>query len=858
MTAPRSTSFARLVLLAFAWCVATAHAADPSLEVTANRERIYVGESFILQVKVGGADERTEPDLSQIRGCRVKALGSQDISNYSIVIINGRMQRQGFSGRVYVYELTPEAAGTFVAGPVSVRAGDKVFSADGPQVTVVGITRQETVKVGVAASRTAVLVDEPFDITLTVRIRRLAGRYADTEPLYPGNPPVLTIPYLDAPGIEGVKGPDIVPFLNAHLAGRGQPGMAINKFTVPDDPLGFGGFFGGAGVMGSRPATFTFEKRAVQENGTSYTEYRLTVPYSPLEEGNYTFGPVEFKGPVPVEVDERGQASGTDIFAVGPAVTVRVIPPPEADRPDSYIGALGSNLVVQAALDAQTCNVGDPLTLTLAIDGAVQMRNIFPPRLSLQTNLIGNFEVYDDSVKTLKRDTGRQYAYTLRPRKAGSMELPPLAVSYYDLAAREYRTVHTDPIPLKVRQAVEVTASQIIGNVTGPATRLTAPPPDVDLTPAAMRAGANGSRPIAVWGSTPRVLAILGAGPAVFILVWIASSALRRRERRCLLRRSRTALRRAVHTMRRPPAAGTSADQHARLCMSLRHFVGDRLGMAADALTPADAAALLRRQGASAENAQAFETVMGRHFNGAYGTGAAPTADEIAAACRLLENLDRELARPDRAESHPSALRALLPWIVAAGVLHAPSESHALTADEANFLWTEANTLLASAHERRDYAAAAQTYQRLIDAGVRNADVLYNQGTALLQAGRYEDAIRVLARAERYDGSQPDIARNLQIAKARKAGLKTRVTLWDRVLLFWHYRLPGATRVMLGAIGFMTLWLALAAFHLRRRSIGRGLMGIALVLLILFGSSALTTLLQEQTARRPVFTSAAP
>ena len=165
---------------------------------------------------------------------------------------------------------------------------------------------------------------------------------------------------------------------------------------------------------------------------------------------------------------------------------------------------------------------------------------------------------------------------------------------------------------------------------------------------------------------------------------------------------------------------------------------------------------------------------------------------------------------------------------------------------------------MTSARTPADYVAAADEYQKLIDLGVRNAPLFYNQGTAFLQAGRYDDALRILARAECYGGAQPDVTRNLQIARARKAGLKTRVTLWDRVLLFWHYRLPADTRILVAAAGFSLWWLGLALRVLRRPTAARRIMTVAVLVLIAFGSSAVTTLLQEQSARRPVFANAKP
>src|ERR1035437_2118493 len=94
-------------------------AEDISVKVEVNRNQLYLGESFILQVNVSGAGE-AEPDLSQIKNGKVRSLGKQNISNFSISFVNGQMTRQGFSGLIISYEITPLTAGPFQAGPVVV------------------------------------------------------------------------------------------------------------------------------------------------------------------------------------------------------------------------------------------------------------------------------------------------------------------------------------------------------------------------------------------------------------------------------------------------------------------------------------------------------------------------------------------------------------------------------------------------------------------------------------------------------------------------------------------------------------------------------------------------------------------
>ncbi|GAI92914.1 unnamed protein product, partial [marine sediment metagenome] len=213
------------------------------------------------------------------------------------------MTRQGFSGLIISYEITPLAAGPFRAGPTIVTVNGRSYKVEGPSLTVTDIEKQDLVTLAITSSSETVLIDEPFDITLTVQIKRLSGKFAGAEPIFPDNAPVLTIPWLVMEGIPGLNGPDINQILNKMLIQNKRPGFAINDYTRQPDFFDFSSFMSGS----KRRALFALSRRLTRQNGTDYVEYSLTLPYSPIDEGNYVFGPVVFKGSVPVETDDMGK-----------------------------------------------------------------------------------------------------------------------------------------------------------------------------------------------------------------------------------------------------------------------------------------------------------------------------------------------------------------------------------------------------------------------------------------------------------------------------------------------------------------------------------------------------------------------
>jgi len=626
-------------------CLALAaalRAEDVSLSAEANRSQLYVGESFILQINIAGSAD-IEPDLSQIRNARIRPLGKQNISNISISFVNGKMTRQGFSGLVCSYEITPLAAGPFRAGPIRTETDKGRLEIEGPLLTVTDIEAQDWVLLAVVPSRETVLIDEPFDIALSLRIKLPKGLPAGIQPLFPNQPPALSVPWLTLDAAPGLQGPDIQRVMSELLIPNGQPGFRINEFTRRPDIFDFSSFMGGP-----PPAVFALDRRLVSLGGQDYFEYGLTLSYTARDEGNYVFGPVVFKGPIPVSAPDRGQAERRALFAVGAAATVRVVPPPEAGRPAGFTGALGSNLVAQARLDTNECLLGDPLILTLELSGPVRFDKMAPPKLSLQTNVTSLFTVYDNTVTTERGPDACRFVYTLRPHQAGAIQVPPIEVFFYDVASRGYAAAVTQPIPLRVRQGREVTAAELRGHTNLAAASAQAAD-DRRLDPAPIRTELAGAQPAPLLGG-PSWLRLAAAG----ILVYLANGLLRfgmlLRRRYAPRRRHRRALPRALKKLalaRRMSRADPSTAGHL-LCDALRRYLAERLDAPSAGLTPDDARRLLAEAGVPAPLLDELISLFELHFEAGY--SAQPAAGDLAADSRrigaLLQALDPALRTP--------------------------------------------------------------------------------------------------------------------------------------------------------------------------------------------------------------------
>ena len=829
-------------LLIVAAIVSPARAADIALEVTANRADIYLGESVLLTVNVSGISESPQPDMSGIRDCAVRLLDSRNQSSHQITIVNGRIQRTDFSGWTLAYEVTPQIAGRVTIGPVRLTADGRTLTAPGPSIQVSGIEAQDDVRIGIRASRDTVLVDEPFDIALTIAIRE---PQPGASPLDAAAPPSLNVGYLDGAAIAGLDMPDVRGTLQRLLLqGRNQPGFLINSYTVPRDPFSMDNFFNMDDFRSQSPARFQFENAAKEEGGKRYVEYSLKLTYTPKEEGTYTFGPALFKGDIVQGIDAAGRKAMKRVFAVGPASAVRVIPPPDKGRPPSYVGVIGSDLQVDAALDTQNCNVGDPLTLTLTISGNVNLKQLVPVDLTSQTNLTRSFRVYEDSVQVRTREGGtKEYAYTIRPIQSGTLEVPPIDVSFYDIKTRAYKTVQSRPIPLVVRQVAEVGRDTVIDTTTnrpaagGPtmrASRLVIAPLDVEPAGAEDNPISMASWQVVAAIAAPGVYALVLS--LAYAMVWFKRVAAKRR------RKNAYAWAADILTQTRTVTDGNPADARAAVWSALRHYLADRFGVPEAGFTPADAHRLLAQRNLPPESVARFCAFLENCFNSSYTSGAGGSAglpEACAQAAAMLPSIEATFASPPARHRSPDVLLCL---VALAGCM---STARGDNLQERWFIWDQANSKMTTAATAGEARQAAEAYLGLVGMGVRNGPLFYDLGTALLKAGRYDDALSSLLRAERYMGSTPEIRRNLLIAVRQKAKDPDASLPWYRLLLAWHYGLPVSWRITVAVLAFVLIWPGLLLRWLGLRRLGAGLLAIALIVWVLYGSSAAATWHQE-------------
>lgn len=405
--------------------------ADVTVTATADPLRLYLGDSFVLQITVEGASAAKEPDLSSVPDLECTFVGGQDRSSRSVTIINGRRSEQVFQGYVMQWRVRPLKAGKIKVPSVRVEVHGAMHATNELFITVREPVDHADFKLKLVCDRTTAYVGEPIPMRLVWYIGR------EVEPA------VFS-------GSDGGDVFDIVPSADAKAL--------ADQRSNPRSPYRNVQFVGGTavGVLG----------QGVHE-GRSFTT--LTVEFSVIPK---RAGEIEV-GPYAAAFDATMGAFRSERVVIAcEKVGLRVSALPDAGKPVGFNGLIG-RFTIEATAGASEANVGDPVTLTVSIRGAPPMDRVKAPELELIPGFTEGFKGSPEGWEA-KRDgaaSERVFTTTIRPKSDAVTAIPSIPLSFFDTETGAYRTAATAPIPLRVRPTREVTvADAVVGakSIAGP------------------------------------------------------------------------------------------------------------------------------------------------------------------------------------------------------------------------------------------------------------------------------------------------------------------------------------------------------------------------------------------------------
>ncbi len=418
-----------MTLALAAWvCAGVARADDVTVRARVEPATVEVGGQAVLTIEVEGKFRRSvAPELPALEDFDVFEAGTSQ--NFSFV--NG----QASSSITFSYVLQPRKEGTFRIEPIRLVLGDKQYTANPVVVQVVAggasiptpnappasagtpgtalPSQDESIFVAAAVDRDTVYVNEQVTWTL--------GYYAD------GRVELLRAPNYSPPSAEGFWVEDLPP---------------QNKYN----------------------ATIHNRRYLVSE---------IKRAYFPTAPGVYTIGEAR----VDLVLDDmrgrfddffnrgfRGGGFGEQRSLTTQPKKIVVLPLPGAGKPSDFGGAVASDLTVTLVADKQVAQVGEPINVSIEVNGVGNMRTLSPPKLA---GLEG-FKVYEsgNATDSFKKDylvSGRRkFDYVMVPQTEGKFTLPGTRIAYYDPRRHRYDVAQAAAIAIEVKPGTNEDGRKVI------------------------------------------------------------------------------------------------------------------------------------------------------------------------------------------------------------------------------------------------------------------------------------------------------------------------------------------------------------------------------------------------------------
>lgn len=460
---------------------------------------------------------------------------------------------------------------------------------------------------------------------------------------------------------------------------------------------------------------------------------------------------------------------------------------PEAGRPDDFNGAVGI-FKSSVRIDTTSARVGDPLVLTLRVQGTGNVKLLPRPSIELDwaSTVSGSERVMVDSSGQLVRGT-KEFDWILTPARDGRVTVPVLRYSYFDPYAARYAVAESSPLELSVREGSLATVDESEAGALLP----------LRNTPNARETVVhwNGSGlPPAAW--IPWFVVLLLA-PLPTLWWWRRSLA------DAVNLRSGAAVAKKVSDANRARAVadGSARDTARTVRRSLLESLATRFGQNPQALVSRRfVARVLRRGGVTRATTRDVMTLLERldELGFAELEPDAASAQWATGAANLVTELLRRIDTEAMPRGRQFGVSSLLAFVVVFGALQASVFAHDLSAQaQAQSVETttaqsmDARASAVQSYDRRAFSDASERFKALAILHPDDADVLANWGTAAWANGDTVSAVIAWQRASRIDPLALDLQERVSLLPSGARGgvadipmvpvrllLRLAITLW--------------------------------------------------------------------------------
>jgi hypothetical protein len=379
------------------------------------KDTVYVGESFTLQIIINGSNSPQQPQLTGFNDFTSSFQGGYDQSSQKIEIRNGKKTTEIKEVYVFLYELTPEKTGTLEIPPVTVQVGGSSYKTNTLYVTAKKPAEVSHYKFRLLPDRTTCYVGEKLYINV--------------------------IWYW----AQDIKGP-----VDFHI-----PLFEDTRVEVLDPPVPTDQNKEYATLVVGNQETYAVKGSAILD-GKSYNTYSFKKILVPKKTGtiNVNDTTLSFYGVAgdKAKRDSWGRRVLDRIVIPSNKFSLIIRDLPETGKPENFSGLIGDfSLSVRAApVDVR---VGDPITLTITLKGDGYLEDADIPPLDEMPLLNQDFRIPRDIAPGRVNGNEVIFIQTLRPLDEAVSEIPAFDIPYFDVKTGKYAVMKTEKIPLQVQPA---------------------------------------------------------------------------------------------------------------------------------------------------------------------------------------------------------------------------------------------------------------------------------------------------------------------------------------------------------------------------------------------------------------------
>ena len=598
-------------------------------DAVAQKTDVFTGEPFIVQVRVSGVDQPERPEVPDVPEFSVVFQGGRQNSSSSISIVNGKMTRNVHRETVFSYQFTPRQAGRAAIPAIAVHGDGQTAMTQPIPITVrpPQASDADSFKLRIQVSKTRCYVGEPVVFTLTWYLGEDVRNFQ------------LTLPLLEEQ--------DAFSFIDPQKPL--DPNKQYYRISLGGDEV-------------------VAEKGRGRLDGTSYATLSFQKVLIPKKAGNLSIAPATIvcealagyeKRRSPFDDDFFSDFFHDDFFGMGrKGVYRRVVVPsngtelhvselPAAGKPANFSGNVGVYRIHGTATPTEV-QVGDPITLQVALSGPEYPAQAVLPPLTEQPRLVRDFKIPGTRAAGEISGRSKVFTQTIRPLRPDVKEIPPIELSYFDTREKAYKVVRTEPIPIGVREAKIVTARDAEG-LPGPAGGTGS---EVETWSKGIAynyedEGVLRNRlhdPVA-WLLSPAGAGVVFLPPAIYGLLLGGTAFVRRRKADPLALRAKKAGAALAAALKKAGKASGDGERIDILLDAFRQYLGDKLRLPAGALTFRDVKELLQERGVTPEILERLKTFLESCEAGRYaGNPQALDAPSMLPAARtLMKELNRYL-----------------------------------------------------------------------------------------------------------------------------------------------------------------------------------------------------------------------